>query len=74
MCTFLPFRLTRVPQLSEIYNEIRQNIRPWSEFFNFQNFKTIGSLQRLSSRILQNLSHFQMNYVIIGLVLVLYCL
>lgn len=63
-----------MPGFNELLQQVRQNIRPWSEFFNFQNFRTVVNLQRLSSRILRNLSYFQMNYLIISGVLLLYCL
>lgn len=65
---------TNVPSISELLREVRQTIRPWSEFCNYQNFRTIVNLQRLSSRILRNLAYFQMNYLIVCCVLILYCL
>ncbi|XP_055296954.1 prenylated Rab acceptor protein 1 [Sitodiplosis mosellana] len=65
---------TKIPRFNEIWSFIRQNLRPWSEFFNFNNFKSIGNFQRLSSRFLRNCNYFLMNYLAVSFVLVLYCL
>lgn len=65
---------TKIPRFNEVFGFIRANMRPWSEFFNFGNFKAIGNLQRLTARFIRNLTYFQMNYVAISFVLILYCL
>lgn len=65
---------TKVPKLNDLITVFRGNLRPWSEFLNFSNFKSIGSLQRLSSRFLRNIAYFQMNYIAISFILILYCL
>jgi len=65
---------TKMPDFNELLQQVRQNIRPWTEFFNVQNFRTIVNLQRLSSRVVRNLAYFQINYVIISGILLLYCL
>lgn len=65
---------TKIPRFNEVFGFIRANMRPWSEFFNFGNFKAIGNLQRLTTRFIRNLTYFQMNYVAISFVLILYCL
>lgn len=54
--------------------QFRQNIRPWTTFFNTSYFKSPPSLQKLSQRIIRNIVYFQSNYFIISLVLTLYCL
>ncbi|XP_037045473.1 prenylated Rab acceptor protein 1 [Bradysia coprophila] len=63
-----------IPKLGESLRQIRQNIRPWSDFIQIQNFKTVANVQRLSNRVLRNLAHFQSNYLIICVVLLMYCL
>jgi len=63
-----------IPKLGESLRQIRQNIRPWSEFCQLQNFKTVANVQRLTNRLLRNVAHFQSNYLIICVVLFMYCL
>lgn len=63
-----------VPKLGEALRHIRQNIRPWSDFFQIHNFKTVANVQRLTNRLLRNIAHFQSNYLIICVVLLMYCL
>lgn len=65
-----------MPKLGESFRALRQNIRPqnWSEFFHIHNFKTVANVQRLTNRLLRNIAHFQGNYLIICLVLLIYCL
>lgn len=65
---------TKIPRFNELWTFMRQNMRPWSEFFNFSNFKTVANFQRLSSRFLRNCNYFLINYVMISFVLILYCL
>ncbi|XP_059619932.1 prenylated Rab acceptor protein 1 [Phlebotomus argentipes] len=68
------FNRSRVPNIAELLREVRQNIRPWSEFLNMSNFKTVANIQRLSGRLVRNLAYFQSNYLFVFLGLVLYCL
>lgn len=65
---------TKIPRFNEIWSFIRQNMRPWSEFFAFNNFKTVPNFQRLSSRFLRNCNYFIINYLMVSFVLILYCL
>lgn len=60
--------------IGEFVGQVRQNFRPITEFLNTQNFKTVGSIQRLTSRITRNAVYFQSNYICLVLVLMLYCL
>ncbi|GAB0096868.1 PRA1 family protein [Sergentomyia squamirostris] len=68
------FSRSRVPNIAELLREIRQNIRPWAEFLNMSNFKTVANIQRLSGRLVRNLAYFQSNYLFVFLGLVFYCL
>lgn len=63
-----------LPSPSELLQQIRQSLRPWSVFFNLGNFKMATSMQRLNNRIQRNLSYFQSNYIFIFIVLMIYCL
>ncbi|XP_017096621.1 prenylated Rab acceptor protein 1 [Drosophila bipectinata] len=76
----LPMGLQSLPSLSnlpspmEVIQLVRNSLRPWSVFFNINNFKSAVSMQRLNNRVLRNLSYFQSNYVFIFFVLMIYCL
>ncbi|XP_055840426.1 prenylated Rab acceptor protein 1 [Episyrphus balteatus] len=67
-------QFSKVPSIGELIQTIRQSIRPWSEFLHTQNFKTVASMPRLSTRFLRNLSYFQSNYILIFIILMIYCL
>lgn len=56
------------------YMLFKQNVRPWTTFFNMSYFKSPPSLQKLTQRIVRNIVYFQSNYIIVSLVLTLYCL
>ena len=51
----------------------REAIQPWSDFFKTSHFEVPRSPRRLGKRVIANLKHFQSNYVIVFLVLSLYC-
>ncbi|XP_040152787.1 prenylated Rab acceptor protein 1 [Anopheles arabiensis] len=65
---------TRIPSLWELLRLSRQNIRPWSEFLQTSNFKTVANVSRLTNRIIRNLAYFQSNYLFVFLGLIVYCL
>ncbi|KAL4705034.1 hypothetical protein ACJJTC_009822 [Scirpophaga incertulas] len=48
--------------------------RPWTQFVATENFKTPGSIPRLTRRFYRNLEYFQANYLMVSLGLFLYCL
>jgi len=52
----------------------RANLRPVGTFFNTSNFQVPPSAGRLSKRLVKNIDYFQSNYVLVFLILVLYCL
>ena len=54
-------------------SKIREAVRPWSDFFKTSHFEIPKSPRRLGKRVIGNLKHFQSNYVIVFLVLSLYC-
>lgn len=64
----------QVPNVIEVLREARKNIRPWSDFFNWNNFKTAANIHRLSNRLLRNMVYYQSNYMCVFLVLFVYCL
>merc|ERR1712014_233168 len=62
------------PVVKEWLQEKRANLRPFGTFFNTANFQVPPSAGRLSKRPIKNVDYFQSNYVLVFLVLVLYCL
>lgn len=64
----------KVPNIMGILQEARKNLRPWSEFVNFNNFKSPANIHRLSNRLMRNLMYFQSNYLCVFLGLFVYCL
>lgn len=64
----------RVPNLWDLLRLTRQNVRPWSEFLQSSNFKSVANVPRLTNRIIRNLGYFQSNYLFVSLGLIVYCL
>lgn len=62
------------PVVQEWVQQRRQNIRPWSTFFNTSNIRRPPNLTRLTKRILANVEYFKSNYLFVYIGLVLYCL
>jgi len=62
------------PALKEWFGKRRANIRPLGQFFNTSNFQVPPSAGRLTKRLYKNVEYFQSNYVMVFIVLVLYCL
>jgi hypothetical protein len=62
------------PLIREWMNARRATIRPFGTFFNTKNFQVPPSAGRLSKRMLKNVDYFQSNYVLVFLVLFVYCL
>merc|ERR1712083_889229 len=62
------------PVVKECFAKKRANIRPLGTFFNTAHFQVPPSAGRLSKRLYKNVEYFQSNYMLVFLVLVLYCL
>jgi len=62
------------PIIREWLSKRRTNFRPLGTFFKTTNFQVPPSAGRLSKRLVKNLEYFQSNYMLVFLVLVLYCL
>merc|ERR1712183_29006 len=62
------------PVVKEWFAKKRANIRPLGTFFNTAHFQVPPSAGRLSKRLYKNVEYFQSNYMLVFLVLVLYCL
>eukprot|EP00091_Calanus_sinicus_P006690 TRINITY_DN1741_c0_g1_i1.p1 TRINITY_DN1741_c0_g1~~TRINITY_DN1741_c0_g1_i1.p1 ORF type:complete len:203 (-),score=73.65 TRINITY_DN1741_c0_g1_i1:104-712(-) len=62
------------PVVKEWLAKKRANLRPLGTFFNTANFQVPPSAGRLTKRLPKNIEYFQSNYVLVFLVLVLYCL
>lgn len=63
-----------LPEAREWLIQRRSQVRPWLQFVNTSNFRTAGSMQRLSRRAIRNLEYFQSNYLCVFIALILYCL
>merc|ERR1712241_136231 len=61
------------PLVREWLAKRRANLRPVGTFFNTANFQVPLSAGRLSKRLVKNVDYFQSNYVLVFLILVLYC-
>ncbi|CAF1119650.1 unnamed protein product [Rotaria sordida] len=59
--------------VQELYTRQRQSLRPWFEFFNTAKFKPPGNIGTATRRLITNVEHFQTNYVIIIIILSIYC-
>merc|ERR1712025_1306118 len=62
------------PVVKEWFAKKRANIRPLGTFFNTAHFQVPPSAGRLTKRLYKNIEYFQSNYMLVFLVLVLYCL
>merc|ERR1712123_261156 len=73
MSLTVPLNLSQ-PLVKEWFAKKRANIRPLGTFFNTANFQVPPSAGRLTKRLYKNIEHFQSNYMLVFLVLVVYCL
>jgi hypothetical protein len=62
------------PLIREWVSKRRATIRPVGLFFNTSNFQVPPSASRLSKRMYKNVDYFQSNYVLLFLLLWVYCL
>jgi len=62
------------PVVKEWFSKRRANLRPLGTFFNTANFQVPPSAGRLTKRLYKNIEYFQSNYMMVFLVLVVYCL
>merc|ERR1712203_179553 len=62
------------PLVREWLAKRRANLRPVGTFFNTANFQVPPSAGRMGKRLVKNVDYFQSNYVLVFLILVLYCL
>merc|ERR1712115_309598 len=69
----VPINLSQ-PAVKEWFGRRKASIRPAGVFFNTSNFQVPPSAGRLTKRLYKNVEYFQSNYVMVFIVLVLYCL
>lgn len=62
------------PMVREWMSKRREEIRPWGLFVKTSHFQTPSSLPKLSKRVYKNVDYFLSNYVLVFLVLFIYCL
>ena len=58
----------------EWFYKAKDGIRPWGDFVNTSKFKTPKSITPLPKRIVQNVNHFQSNYLFVFMGLVVFCM
>lgn len=58
-------------QLRGILMKQKANLRPWSEVFG--RFTKPATISDATKRVSVNIQHFQANYLLVSLILVLYC-
>jgi len=56
-----------------ILQQQREKIRAWSEFADQKAFTAPVSMQEWAKRLVKNVEHYQANYIITFLVLMIYC-
>merc|ERR1711970_1232122 len=56
-----------------ILQQQREKIRAWSEFADQKAFTAPVSMQEWTKRLVKNVEHYQANYIITFLVLMIYC-
>ncbi|XP_077867555.1 prenylated Rab acceptor protein 1-like isoform X2 [Saccoglossus kowalevskii] len=52
----------------------RENLKPWQEFLNTSKVSKPRSVAHLTSRVTKNLERFQSNYLLVSIVLFIYCI
>lgn len=58
----------------EWLSQKKQSIRPWKQFVNFNRFSVPKNIGDASARVVQNVEHFQSNYLFVFIGLILYCI
>ncbi|XP_065302857.1 prenylated Rab acceptor protein 1-like [Dermacentor albipictus] len=58
----------------EWLSQKKQTIRPWKQFVNFNRFNMPKNIGVASTRVVQNVEHFQSNYLFVFIGLILYCI
>jgi len=57
-----------------VLQQQREKIRPWSEFADQKAFSAPVSMQEWTKRLLKNIEHYQANYIITFMLLMVYCI
>jgi len=60
--------------IRDVLTQQREKIKPWSEFSEQKSFSAPAGLQEWSKRIVKNVEHYQSNYIILFLLLMVYCI
>jgi len=60
--------------IRDILTQQREKIRPWSEFSEQKSFTAPVGLQEWTKRLVKNVEHYQSNYIILFLLLMMYCI
>jgi len=57
-----------------VLQQQREKIRPWAEFADQKAFAAPVSMQEWTKRLLKNIEHYQANYIITFMLLMVYCI
>lgn len=60
--------------IRDVLTQQREKIKPWSEFSEQKSFSAPAGLQEWSKRMVKNVEHYQSNYIILFLLLMVYCI
>jgi len=60
--------------IRDVLTQQREKIKPWAEFSEQKSFSAPAGLQEWSKRIVKNVEHYQSNYIILFLLLMVYCI
>ncbi len=52
----------------------KDTIKPWTEFFNCGKFRKPITALQVKTRLQKNIEHFQSNYLIVFIILAIYCM
>ncbi|KAI0977889.1 hypothetical protein GJ496_002930 [Pomphorhynchus laevis] len=58
---------------TEWYNQQKNSVRSWLDFFNTARFQVPQTPRRAGRRLIRNVEYFQANYLVIFVILGLYC-
>ena len=65
---------SRILRVKDWIKQRRSEVKPWGDFFNTRKFARPVNASEASSRLVSNVSIYQANYLIICLLMTLYCM
>lgn len=65
---------SKILRLKEWFKAKRSEVKPWGDFFNTRKFIRPANASEASSRLISNVRLYQANYLIICILMTLYCI